>query len=96
VAADRLGVLHDVVASVHAARAHGLDVAAIALSTPVVVDASTGTNATELSARAAVRGLDVVALPRRSREELATVRELDTLAAALARGATADARADRR
>lgn len=48
VAPDRLGVLHDTVATVRAAAAMGLTVDAIALVAPPCADASTGTNASEL------------------------------------------------
>jgi dethiobiotin synthetase len=48
VAPDRLGVLHDVGATVRAARADGIGFACIALSAPEHGDASTGTNAEEL------------------------------------------------
>lgn len=48
VAPDRLGVLHDVVATLRAARADGLALSAIALSAVATPDASTGTNAGEL------------------------------------------------
>ncbi len=48
VAPDRIGVLHDVGATLRAARACGLPVTAIALSAPLSPDASTGTNATEI------------------------------------------------
>jgi dethiobiotin synthetase len=47
VAADRLGVLHDVTATLGAAE---LRVDALALSPPAVTDSSTGTNADELAA----------------------------------------------
>ncbi len=48
VAPDRIGVLHDVGATLRAAAAEGLVVAGIALSAPAFADASTGSNATEL------------------------------------------------
>ena len=48
VAPDRLGVLHDVGACLAAARARGIAVAALVLSTPGTPDASTGCNAREL------------------------------------------------
>jgi dethiobiotin synthetase len=50
VAPDRIGVLHDVGAAVRAAKGVGLTVAAVALSAPAVADASTGSNAGEISA----------------------------------------------
>ncbi len=49
VAPDRLGVLHDVGATVRAAKASGLSFSGIALSAPAVPDASTGTNAAEIN-----------------------------------------------
>jgi dethiobiotin synthetase len=48
VAPDRIGVLHDVGATLRAALGSGLRFDAIALSAPPVPDASTGTNAVEL------------------------------------------------
>jgi dethiobiotin synthetase len=48
VAPDRIGVLHDVGATVRAANASGLSLQGIALCAPAVSDASTGTNVTEL------------------------------------------------
>jgi dethiobiotin synthetase len=48
VAPDRLGVLHDVVATVGAATARALSIGGIVLSAPSTADASTGTNAAEL------------------------------------------------
>lgn len=48
VAPDRLGVLHDVLASSRAARAMGIALDALVLSAPERADASTGTNADEL------------------------------------------------
>jgi dethiobiotin synthetase len=48
VAPDRIGVLHDVGATVRAANASGLSLQGIALSAPTVSDASTGTNEAEL------------------------------------------------
>jgi dethiobiotin synthetase len=71
VAPDRLGVLHDVAAALHAAAAHGLTVDAIALAPPATADASTGTNAEELAARAPARGRPIVVLPRAASAELA-------------------------
>ncbi|MDB5214759.1 MAG: Dethiobiotin synthetase [Myxococcaceae bacterium] len=46
---DRLGVLHDVAATTRAARAAGVAVAGIVVVAPEHADASTGTNAVELS-----------------------------------------------
>jgi dethiobiotin synthetase len=72
VAPDRLGVLHDVTAALHAAAAHGLAIAAIALAPPLTADLSTGTNAAELAARAPSRGRAIVTLPHASVTDLAT------------------------
>ena len=65
VAPDRLGVLHDVTATVRAASTVGLAVHHIVLSAPAVPDASTGTNAGELRV-----GLPVTSLPRASIADL--------------------------
>jgi dethiobiotin synthetase len=68
VAPDRLGVLHDVGAVTLAAAALGLPLSGVILSAPDLADASTGTNAAELSL---VTEVPVVAsLPRASVEEL--------------------------
>jgi dethiobiotin synthetase len=48
VAPDRLGVLHDVTATVRAAHAATVNVDGLILSAPEVADTSTGTNAAEL------------------------------------------------
>jgi dethiobiotin synthetase len=62
VAPDRLGVLHDVIATTRAAATAGLRIDGVVLSTPATPDASTGTNAAELRA---VAGLSVLGvLPR--------------------------------
>lgn len=61
-APDRLGVLHDVGATLRAARALGLPCDTVALVAPAHPDASTGTNACELAARAV--DLAVVSIPR--------------------------------
>jgi dethiobiotin synthetase len=58
VAPDRIGVLHDVTATVRAAGVHPV----IALSAPAVADASTGTNAEEI--RRLGLAADVVEFPR--------------------------------
>ena len=50
VAPDRLGVLHDLSASLTAARARGLTAPGVVLSTPSQADESTGTNAAEARA----------------------------------------------
>jgi len=49
VAPDRLGTLHDVIATVRAADAMGLCVGAIVMVAPQLSDASTGSNADELA-----------------------------------------------
>lgn len=54
VAPDRLGVLHDIGATVRAAHASGLTVDGLVLNAPPVPDASTGTNAAELHTVSAV------------------------------------------
>jgi dethiobiotin synthetase len=48
VAPDRIGVLHDLGATLRAAAARGLSVERIALSAPPLADASTGTNGVEI------------------------------------------------
>ncbi len=69
VAPDRLGVIHDVVATARAARAQGIAIRGLVLSTPATADASTGTNATELTRGAP--NLPVLAvLPRAKPEAL--------------------------
>lgn len=82
VAPDRLGVLHDVAATIGAARTKGVNVDAIVLSAPESADASTGTNEHELGhvfgmgiaavfARAA---FDTAESLRAARETLARIR----------------------
>ena len=66
---DRLGVLHDVVATTLAASARGVRLDAVVLSAPVVEDASTGTNADELKRFTRIPVLGTV--PRRSVARLA-------------------------
>jgi dethiobiotin synthetase len=64
VAPDRLGVLHDVAATLLAGQGRGLAAPAVALSAPALPDASTGTNAREL---AWALGVEVAAVfPRAS------------------------------
>ncbi len=48
VAPDRLGVLHDVIATTRAARMSGIEIDGLILSSPATSDTSTGTNADEL------------------------------------------------
>ncbi len=69
VAPDRLGVIHDVVATVRAARATGISIDGLVLSTPATPDASTGTNAAELS-RGAPKLPVLAVLPRATDAEL--------------------------
>lgn len=72
VAPDRIGVLHDVTATVRAA--HGDNASrrlVLALSAPAVADASTGTNAEEI--RRLRLAEDVVEFPRAAPEESADV-----------------------
>lgn len=69
VAPDRLGVLHDVIATTRAAAADGLHFDGLILSAPEAADSSTGTNAEEL--RLVHPDLPVLAeLPRASMNEL--------------------------
>jgi len=69
VAPDRLGVLHDVIATTRAARVQGIAVDGILLSSPAHPDTSTGTNAVELArVLPSVPVLDV--LPRATPLEL--------------------------
>jgi dethiobiotin synthetase len=49
VAPDRLGVLHDVIASTRAARGDKLRISGVVLSTPATPDVTTGSNASELT-----------------------------------------------
>lgn len=82
VAADRLGVLHDVAATIGAAGAKGVSFDAIVLSAPETPDASTGTNQRELGlvfglGVAAVferAAFDAVESARAARETLAAIR----------------------
>ena len=84
VAPDRLGVLHDVAAALHAAAAHRLTIDAIALAPSRAADASTGTNADELAARAPARGRPIITLPSAAPADLATSAAMQSLLAALA------------
>jgi dethiobiotin synthetase len=68
VAPDRLGVLHDVIATARAASAMAVRIAGVILVTPDQPDASTGRNAPELPDIAGVPVLAV--LPRASSAEL--------------------------
>lgn len=68
VTCDRLGVLHDVQATIRAAEPMGLRFDAIVLSAPVTPDGSTGTNAAELR-RLLRPGTTICALPRTTAED---------------------------
>ena len=75
---DRLGVLHDVAAATRAARASGVSVTGIVVVAPEHADASTGTNAVELSV---VCDVPVVAeLPR---ADVTTLSARDDLSSSL-------------
>jgi dethiobiotin synthetase len=76
VAPDRIGVLHDILATSRAARALGLTIDGIVLSTPAVPDASTATNAEELTRVAPTLPILAV-LPRASRA--ANARHFDAI-----------------
>ncbi|MCW5802100.1 MAG: dethiobiotin synthase [Deltaproteobacteria bacterium] len=80
VAPDRLGVLHDVTATVRAARAMGIVFAAIALVAQDVSDASAATNLGELRTRL---GAAVHAVPRGPVDTLRTAPSIAELARAL-------------
>ena len=83
VAADRLGVLHDVTAANRAAKASGVEIDAVVLSAPEIGDASTGTNAVEL---ARIGAPPVVArLERSAARDLAAGGALDALVAFVTR-----------
>ena len=77
VAPDRLGVLHDVGATVRAARAGGLPLHGILLVAPAEPDASTGTNAAEMREVTDVPVLAV--LPRAPIEDLARREDVERL-----------------
>jgi dethiobiotin synthetase len=77
VAPDRLGVLHDVIASLRAATAMGLTVTAVLLVAPDNPDASTGTNREELS-----RVTSAAILPTVRRAPAAALASDDAIAAA--------------
>ena len=69
VAPDRLGVLHDVIATTRAARAAGIRIDGVILSAPAERDSSTGTNADEL-ARVLPSAPVLAVLPRAGALEL--------------------------
>jgi dethiobiotin synthetase len=83
VAPDRLGVIHDVLATVSAARARGFPLQALALVAPEQPDASTGTNAEEIASL--LPDLPLVRVPRGAPDELARTAELQRLATELLR-----------
>ncbi len=80
VASDRLGVLHDVLATLRAAEADGVLVSAVALSAAETPDASSGSNAEELRARVGAR---VFELPRAEAGAPTSVAAAGALARAL-------------
>jgi dethiobiotin synthetase len=83
VAPDRLGVLHETLATLRAAAACGLRVSGVALVAPEIPDASTGTNAAEL---ARYTGVPVLAtVPRGTVAELADHPALRIIAQAVRR-----------
>jgi dethiobiotin synthetase len=81
VAPDRLGVIHDVLATVSAARARGFPLHTLALVAPAQPDASTATNAAEIAAL--LPDLPVVPVPRGAPDALARSPELQGLATEL-------------
>lgn len=83
VAPDRLGVIHDVMAAVLAARARRFDLHALALVAPEHADTSTGTNAAEIAGL--VPDLPVVPVARGEPHVLARAAELRQLVTRLVR-----------
>jgi dethiobiotin synthetase len=83
IAPDRLGVLHDVLATTRAAAAAGLRIHGMALVAPARPDASTGSNAADLASFADVPLLATV--PRATTSELAGDASLALIVAALRR-----------
>jgi dethiobiotin synthetase len=81
VAPDRLGVIHDVMAAVAAARARAFHVTCLALVAPDKPDASSGTNAAEIGSL--LPDLPLVAVPRGSPEALARTDGLQGLTTVL-------------
>lgn len=81
VAPDRLGVIHDVMATVSAARARGFALHALALVAPEQADASTGTNAEEIATL--LPDFPVVPVPRGAPGALARTGELQRLSSEL-------------
>ena len=74
VASDRLGVLHDVCATLAAMRAHGACPDYLVLSAPAQADASTGTNAAEL--RRLPGTPPIIELPRNATDPLLPILQL--------------------
>lgn len=87
VAPDRLGVLHDVGATVRAARADGLELAALVLSAPERPDASTGTNGDELVRLGLAPA--VVTFPRAEASGPVSLERARAVLASLVRGGSA-------
>ena len=83
VAPDRLGVLHDVLATTRAAAAAGLQIHGIVLVTPERADASTGTNGAELGPYTPIPVLGTV--PRAAPAVLAADPSFALIAGALRR-----------
>jgi dethiobiotin synthetase len=83
IAPDRLGVLHDVLATTRAAAAAGLRIHGIALVEPARRDASTGSNAADLASFAGVPVLATI--PRETTSNLAGDTSLALIVAALRR-----------
>ncbi|HEX9298290.1 MAG TPA: dethiobiotin synthase, partial [Polyangiaceae bacterium] len=71
VAPDRLGVLHDLTATLGLAAARGYRVSHVVLSSPAVPDLSTGFNAAELTRLGVARPLAVY--PRADEHDAATL-----------------------
>jgi dethiobiotin synthetase len=84
VAPDRLGVLHDLGATLRAARAVGLGEAVVVLSAPERPDASSGSNAEEAERTLGQRVAAV--FPRGAVEDAATQRSAEATLAALGLG----------
>jgi len=83
VAPDRLGVIHDVLATTSAARARGFPLHTLALVAPGSCDASTGTNGQEIASL--LPDLPVLQVPRAEPNALAGGSELRRLATELLR-----------
>ena len=83
VAPDRLGVIHDVLATTSAARARGFPLDTLALVAPESSDTSTGTNAEELASL--LPDLPVVPVPRAAPDALAGRPDLRRVATELLR-----------